>query len=44
MDVVILLAFTAIFGGWLFWLAGRKPSDHGKENKPPCPEGRNGSG
>jgi hypothetical protein len=27
VDVVILLVFAAIFCGWLFWLAGRKPSD-----------------
>jgi hypothetical protein len=23
MDVIILLAFTAVFGGWLFWLSQR---------------------
>jgi hypothetical protein len=30
MDVVILLTFTAIFGGWLIWVSGRGETRHPK--------------
>ena len=31
MDVIILLIFTAIFGGWMFWVSGRGETKNPRE-------------